>query len=73
MLQVAFCEGCGRVLDQKINKRFDAKFLRFCNQKCKDLHERNQRPKNKPKYGVAGVGKYTIKSAPLKEYNEKEN
>jgi len=49
-----FCDHFGRLLDKKLNKRFDGNYKNFCNKSHFKSYERNQRPKNRPKYGAAG-------------------
>ena len=51
--EVKFCLQCGRPLD-KLNRSWTGKVKDFCNKTCKRRYERSQRPKNRPKYGVAG-------------------
>jgi len=49
-----FCLGCGLPLDSKFNKKWDKKYPDFCNKKCKDRHWRDQKPRNRKKYGLTG-------------------
>ncbi len=49
-----FCKTCGRPLNISLNKRYNGTSLEFCNGKCKQSFIRNQREKNKRKYGLGG-------------------
>ena len=51
---INFCK-CGRVLDILYNnKRWDRKYIDFCNDKCKSAYERKIAIKNQKHYGVTG-------------------
>jgi len=52
-----FCIACGRPLDKKWNKHMRyGEVEGYCNFKCQRMQIRKNRPRNKPKYGVAGCG-----------------
>ncbi len=52
---VKFCNACGRALNKKLNKRmrYD-EASGYCNQKCQKAQKREDRPKNRKKYGATG-------------------
>jgi len=57
-----FCIACGRPLDKKLNKRMRyGEANGYCNNKCARMQIRKERPRNRPKYGVAGVGFFKIR------------
>lgn len=49
-----FCIACGLPLDIKLNKKWDKKDKEHCNDKCKARHLRDERPRNRKKYGLTG-------------------
>ncbi len=50
-----FCP-CGRVLVTSLNARYDHKVEDYCNQDCKDAHDKKKirGPKQRKKYGLTG-------------------